>query len=68
MANICNGQNQIHIILPWIVNVINEIVKEPENVWELISSVDVLFTFRSQSIRNAYLNVRLISLGNQWPR
>ena len=28
MANICNGQNQIRIILPWIVKVINKIVKK----------------------------------------
>ena len=28
MANICKGQSQIHIILPWIIKVINKIVKK----------------------------------------
>ena len=28
MANICKGQSQIHIILPWIVKMIDKIVKK----------------------------------------
>ena len=28
MANICNGQNQIHIVLTWIVRAFNNVFKQ----------------------------------------
>ena len=35
MENICNRQNQIHIILTWIVRAINKALKKALNVWGL---------------------------------